>query len=280
MVREVILSARYFGSAVSTGGSMNLFNLVSIAVLCAVTQTVAAKTLQNASDSGSFIRSGTDAVVVQLREDSFVGAPDGPSTPPHYSKKLESTEGVIANGIYSSPYQGYQVRIPKVANNPRVHVHQALVARRPDGTVITSHVLFVPDGGYGAQAVVVTRLRDDRPKDPAAILAQFEPHSPTDYAQYEKQGIAFKKIDSPLGTTLQRTIRNRGFSWHFPYRVLVDSSRPQGTVGVSRYVVVGNFLCEFSVIVDGASAATFEALQALAERDLDVLTGAMLKMPQ
>jgi hypothetical protein len=260
---------------------MRPYFLYGMLVLSALAQTAGAIPPQNGNDgNGSAVQPATDVVVVQLREDGFVGAPDGPAIPPHYSSKLDSMEGIIANGVYSSPYQGYQIRIPSVAGNPRVHVHQALIGRRPDGTVITSHVLFVPDGGYGAEAVVVTRLREDRPKDSAAILAQFAPLNASDYAQYEKQGITFRKIDSRWGPMLQRSVRNRVFSWHFPYRVMADSSRPNATLGVSRYVVVGDFLCEFSIIVNGASAATPEALQALAERELDALTNAMLKMPR
>jgi hypothetical protein len=259
---------------------MKPFYVIVIAILSAAMQSGGAKTLEQVDEKISSIQSATNVVVVQVREDSFAGAPDGPSAPPHYSRKLDSIEGIVANGIYSSPYQDYRIKIPVVANNPRIHVYQAVLSRRPDGTVVTSHVLFLPDGGYGAQALVVTRLRDDKPKNPASVLAQFEPPSAADYAQYERQGITFNRIDSRLGPTLQRTIRNRAFSWHFPYRVLVDSSRPQGTIGVSRYVVVGDFLCEFSVIVDGASASTFEALQAMAQRDVDALMDGLLKMPQ
>lgn len=249
---------------------MTLARIV-FALLIAVTQAASA----NGDD-----RQDREVLVVQLREDSFLGSPDGPSAPPHYSKKLESMEGVIGEGIYSSPYQGWQIRIPTVAGNPRVHVHQALIARRPDGTVITSHVLFLPDGGFGAQAVVVTRLRDDRPKSRTEILARFAPGSAAEFARYEKQGVSFKAVDGPLGQALQRTVRNRAFSWHFPYRVMMDTAQEKGSLGVSRYVVTGDFLCEFSIIVDGAAAPSFEALQALAERELDALIGGMLKAPQ
>jgi hypothetical protein len=211
----------------------------------------------------------------QRRSPSTLG-----SAPPHYSKKAEGVEGVISEGIYSSPYQGYQLRIPKVAGNPRVHVHQSLVSKRPDGTVITSHVLFIPDGGYGAAAVVVTRLRDDRPKDTASILSQFEPSSPDQYPLYEKQGVTYRRLSGEFGPSVQRTIRNRAFSWHFPYRVSVEPSHPKGTVGISRYVVMGDYFCEFSVIVDGSLAPTADALQVLGERELDILMGAMVKKPQ
>jgi hypothetical protein len=257
---------------------MNLLRLVAIAVCCVISQ-LACGASEYVIDSEGSKQSSKDVVIVQLREDTFLGSPDGPSAPPHSSRKVESMEGVISKGIYSSPYQGYQIRIPKVANNPRVHVHQSLVSRRPDGTPITSHVLFIPDGGYGAAAVVVTRLRDDRPKDTASVLSQYEPRSPVEYSMFEKQGVTYRRLDGPLGTSLQRTIRNRAFSWHFPYRVSLDPSHPKGTVGISRYVVMGEFFCEFSIIVDGSLASTTDALQALGERELDILMGAMIKKP-
>ena len=230
-------------------------------------------------DLGS-AQASKDVTVVQLREDTFLGSPEGPSASTHHSQKVENFDGVISQGIYSSPYQGYQIRVPSVAENPKVHVHQAVISRRPDGTVITSHVLFLPDSGYGASAVVVTRLRDDKPKDTASILSQFEPSSPAGYPIYEKQGVTFRRLDGPFGASVQRTIRNRAFSWHFPYRVAVDPSHPKGTIGISRYVLMGNYLCEFSVIVEGAIGATPSDLQALAERKLDILMDAMVRKPQ
>lgn len=258
----------------------SLLRLVAISVCCVASQIASAVSSEYVVDGPGAEKSSKDVVVVQLREDTFLGSPDGPSAPAHSSRKVESTEGVISKGIYTSSYQGYQIRVPKVADNPKVHVHQALVSKRPDGTTITSHVLFLPDGGYGAAAVVVTRLRDDRPKDIATILSQFEPKSPAEYPMYEKQGVTYRRLDGPLGPSVQRTIRNRAFSWHFPYRVAVDPSHPKGTVGVSRYVVMGEYLCEFSVIVDGSLAPTSDALQALGERELDVLMGAMVTKPR
>lgn len=259
---------------------MNSLRLVAVAACCLVSQIACAVSSEYIVDSSGSEQSSKDVVVVQLREDTFLGSPDGPSAPAHSSQKVESVEGVISKGIYSSPYQGYQIRIPKVADNPRVHVHQALVSKRPDGTTITSHVLFLPDGGYGAAAIVVTRLRDDRPKDTASILSQFEPSSPDQYPIYEKQGVTYRRLIGAFGPSVQRTIRNRAFSWHFPYRVSVDPSHPKGTVGISRYVVMGEYFCEFSVIVDGSLAPTTDALQALGERELDILMGAMVKKPQ
>jgi len=42
-----------------------------------------------------------------------------------------------------------------------------------------------------------------------------------------------------LGQAQQRTVRNRAFSWHFPYRVMMDTAQAKGSLGVSRYVVTG-----------------------------------------
>ncbi len=259
---------------------MNPLRLVAIAACCAAPVLASAASSEYRVDSAGSEQSSKDVVVVQLREDTFMGSPDGPSAPAHSSRKIEKMEGVISKGIYSSPYQGYQIRIPKVAENPKVSVHQALISKRPDGTPITTHVLFIPDGGYGAAAVVVTRLRDDRPKDAASILSRFEPKTPAEYAAYEERGVTFQKLDGALGPSVQRAVKNRAFSWHFPYRVAIDPTHPKGTLGVSRYVVVGEFLCEFSVIVDGSKASNADALQARAERELDVLMGAMIRRPQ
>src|SRR4051812_29379363 len=60
--------------------------------------------------------------IVQLREDSFLGSPDGSTPPPHSSSKKEKMEDVISEGVYSSPYQGYQIKVPRVSDNTRVHV--------------------------------------------------------------------------------------------------------------------------------------------------------------
>jgi hypothetical protein len=259
---------------------MNPLRLVAIGACCITPLLASAASPEYHVDSAGSEQLSKDVVVVQLREDSFMGSPDDPAAPAHSSRKVESIEGVVSKGIYSSPYQGYQIRIPKVAENPKVSVHQALISKRPDGTPITSHVLFIPEGGYGAAAVVVTRLRDDRPKDAASILSRFEPKTPAEYTAYEERGVIFQKLNGALGPAVQRAIRNRAFSWHFPYRVAVDPAHPKGTVGVSRYVVVGEFLCEFSVIVDGSKAPSTEALQAVAARELDVLMGAMVRKPQ
>lgn len=259
---------------------MSPMRLVAIAACCITPLLAFAVSPEYRVDSAGSEQLSKDVVVVQLREDSFMGSPDGPVAPAHSSRKVESMEGVVSKSIYSSPYQGYQIRIPKVAGNSKVSVHQALISKRPDGAPITSHVLFIPDRGYGAAAVVVTRLRDDRPKDTASILSQFEPKTPAEYTAYEERGVTFQKLNGALGPVVQRAIKNRAFSWHFPYRIAIDPAHPKGTVGLSRYVVVGEFLCEFSLIVDGSRAASTDALRTLAERELDVLMGAMVRKPQ
>lgn len=259
---------------------MNVLIMITVGLCCFTSHFASAAPDEYRVDNMGSEQASEDVVIVQLREDTFTGLPDVSPPPAHSSQKIESPQGIISEGIYSSPYQGYQVKIPRVAENPRVHVHQALISRRPDGTPITSHVLFIPDSGYGAAAIVVTRLRDDRPKDAASVLSRFEPRSVDEYKAYEQRGITFRKLNGQLGPAVQRAITNRAFSWHFPYRVAVDSSYPRGTLGVSRYVVVDQFLCEFSVIVDGSRASSADALLVLAERELDLLMGAMIRKPQ
>src|SRR5215831_13043240 len=150
---------------------MNPLRLVTIAMCCTMPLLTSAASTEYRVDSEGSKQSSKDVVVVQLHDDTFDGSIEGGSAPVRNSRKIENIETIISNGIYLSPYQGYQIRVPKVAENPRVSVYQALVYVRSDGTPATSQVLFAPEGNEGAAAVVVTRLRDDGPKDAASILS-------------------------------------------------------------------------------------------------------------
>jgi len=232
-------------------------------------------------DRGAAVKANRGVVVVQLREDSFMGSPEGRAMPgqAHSSTKIDISESVIAKGVYSSPYQGFQLLIPRVAGDINVSVSQALIARRPDGTPITSDVIVTPTQGYGAAALVVTRMRDDAPKDPDHILAEFEPRNSAEYAAYEKQGVAFERRQGPLGLALERLTKNRVVTEYFPYRTGIDPHRANGSLGISRYVVIGEFLCEFSLVIDGSPTLNEDALRALAESAMDSFMGALLKEP-
>lgn len=218
--------------------------------------------------------------VVQLREDSFSSSPDGRSPPSHSSVIVNDPGPWIGDGVYTSAYHGYRIKIPRVAGSAKINVHQALISRRADGTPITSHVLFLPEGSYGAAALVVTRLRDDRPKDPEFIVSQFETRSPQEAEQLESEGVFIKRFTGPWGPCVQRTIRNQVFSWHYPYRVRTDLSANTETVGISRFVVLGEFLLEFGLITRRADNQTFDQLRASAEHALDTFMGALIKDPE
>jgi hypothetical protein len=138
-------------------------------------------------------------------------------------------------------------------------------------------VLFLPEGSYGAAVLVVTRLRDDRPKDPEFIVSQFETRSPQEAAQLESEGVFVKRFTGPWGPCVQRTIRNQVFSWHYPYRVKTDLSTNTETVGISR---LGEFLLEFGLIIRRADNKTFDQLRASAENALDTFMGALIRNPQ
>jgi hypothetical protein len=79
---------------------------------------------------------------------------------------------------------------------------------------------------------------------------------------------------------VQRTIRNQVFSWHYPYRVKTDLSTNTETVGISRFVVLGEFLLEFGLIIRRADNQTFDQLRVSAENALDTFMGALIRNPQ
>jgi hypothetical protein len=62
--------------------------------------------------------------------------------------------------------------------------------------------------------------------------------------------------------------------------MVVDRSSPGRTVGLTRFVVLGEFLCEFSIIIEAKPSQTSEALMEAAEADMDMFMGALVKAPQ
>jgi hypothetical protein len=261
---------------------MKFAALVAIAVLSAPVSVAAPEAITHYGvDRAGAAKSSQGVVVLQLREDTFIGSPEGGATEGrgHASSRIDASPTIIANGVYSSPYQGFQILIPRVSDSPNVSVVQSVVSRRTDGTPITGHVLFTPEHGSGAAALVVTRLRDDRPKDSTYVLAQFAPTGAAEELAYEKQGVTFRRKEGLLGPVLERSIRNRVFTEYFPYRVAVAANGPSGNVGLARYVLMVEYLCEFSLIVDGSRAAGSDALLALAESEMDRFMGALVTKP-
>ncbi|BHH84969.1 hypothetical protein [Desulforhopalus sp. 52FAK] len=216
--------------------------------------------------------------IVQVREDQFIGSPEGKNKPPYMSSPIKDFKNIVISGIYKSPYHGYELAVPLVFGSYKISVHQALVSKRPDGTPITSHVLFIPQKGSGVAALVVTRLREDRPKDAASVLRRFKPQSEQEEQALEKQGILYKSYQGKHGEILEREIKNRLFSDYFPYRVHTDRSSEMKSLGISRFFVVGDYFYEFTVLLLRSSVVKEgESFHDVAQRQLDVLTTGIIK---
>jgi len=96
----------------------------------------------------------------------------------------------------------------------------------------------------------------------------------------EEQGVSYKQISTLFGTTLQRSIKNSRISQYFPYKVTVGAVDGVNTVGISRFAVIGDFLCEFVVIADSRYVTDVSKLQSAAEAELDSLMNSLVKVPQ
>jgi hypothetical protein len=220
-----------------------------------------------------------DVTVDRLYEDTYLGPPDGPQAPGVVTTSLALPNPAVDGAIYISPSLHFRLRVPRVAGQPRVVLRHSRPSRRPDGAAVTTHVSVETPGAYGVAALVVTRIRDDMPKDADSVLHQFEPREPAEYPAYAKQGVTFRRRSGPLGVALERVVRDRAMVPLFPFRTAIDTGRAAGSVGLSRYVVLDGFLCEFSLIVDGARARDEAALLALAESEMDTLMGGLLAPP-
>lgn len=218
-----------------------------------------------------------DTVVLDLFTDSYLdGAPDGP-TPPTVGSQQADPSRVISEGIYSSPYTGFRIRVPKISGEKSVHVNQALVSSRPDGAPLTAHVVFRPSAGKDVYALVTTRLRDDRPKDANSVLSSWEPKSPDETAYFEANGISIKRFKGPFGEAVVRSIQSREPTEYFPYRVSVDRSGENGkSIGLTRLVVMGEFLYEFSIVIYAVSEETESDLASRAAKELDLFMGGLV----
>jgi hypothetical protein len=157
---------------------------------------------------------------------------------------------------YQSIVSRIKLKLPRIGQEKTVSIREAVVFKRPDGQVATSHVLFAPnpwgptyDTNLGASAVVVTRLREDRSKERDSVLSKFEPPSAAQREQHAKVGILYARVPSSLGESLRRIIRNRVFDEPFPYQTRVLNIPDTRSVGVSRFLVVeDDSLLEFSQI--------------------------------
>jgi hypothetical protein len=182
------------------------------------------------------------------------------------------------NGEYTSILSRIRFKLPRIGTEDKVTVRESIVLRRADGGIATSHLVILPGGmapgptadNQAMSAVVVTRLRDDQPKDHESILRQWEPSSGSESERMRRTNIETTRVIVPRwGEAVQRVALNRASVEPFPYRMNILNSRSVETVGVSRYVVVGeDSLIEFSQIVPcaGRSAKACKA-EAIASAD-------------
>ena len=128
------------------------------------------------------------------------------------------------------------------------------------------------------KVLVVTRLCEDRPKDAASVLRRFKPQSEQDSQALEKQGILYKSYQGKFGEILERQIKNRMFTYHFPYRINTDRSSEMKSLGISRYYVAGDYFYEFAVLLfDNSDTRKGKSFQDVAHDQLDLLTAEMIK---
>lgn len=175
----------------------------------------------------------------------------------------------VKDGIYRSALNRISLRVPRIGDEQLVDVREAVVMVRADGSPATTHLMFDPDGTNVAvdplravSAVVVTRLRDDRPKDAESIIAYLD-GGHAQRAAMAGQGITYAQADTKMGPALRRIVRNRAHTVRFPYdlRQLKDSATV--TYGVTTFVVVGtDSMVEFSQLFPCASRADAQCLTA------------------
>lgn len=170
---------------------------------------------------------------------------------------MPTTLFTYADRKYQSVFSRITLTIPVIENELQVSVRESVVSARPNNVPITSHVIFIPGAtgaapatAAGVSAVVVTLLRDDRPKDTESILTQFEPANEGVRALYGRQGTEYSRVKTNLGQAVQRVLRNRTAVDPFPYQSVAQGGEELISMGVTRYVVSPNdSLIEFSQVV-------------------------------
>jgi hypothetical protein len=234
-------------------------------------------------DSGLYLVRDTTGKTINVVEALEVLYSSSPETNPRPSIKtntIEKTNVILDNDIYQSPFNGLQLKILDIAGSSQIRVIQSVISRRPDGSPVTSDVVFFPNDSYGGRALIVTRLRDDKPKDTESILSSFIPSNEIALERDKRLGVTYKKINTLYGATIQRTIKNRRVNEYFPYQVTINNREKISTVGVSRFCVVGDFLLEFIVIADSRYVVDISKLESVAESESDLFMNSLIKLPQ
>jgi hypothetical protein len=168
----------------------------------------------------------------------------------------------VKDGIYRSTLNRISLRVPRIGEEKLVDVREAVALVRADGSPATTHLMFDPDGTNVAvdplravSAVVVTRLRDDRPKDAESIIAYLD-GGHVQRATMAGQGITYAQADTHMGPALRRIVRNRAHTVRFPYDLQQLKESATVTYGVTTFVVVGtDSMVEFSQLFPCTSRA-------------------------
>ena len=58
--------------------------------------------------------------IVQVREDTFSGNPDGKTAPPYISSPIKDFSNIVIDGIYKSQYHGYEIAVPSVFGSHKI----------------------------------------------------------------------------------------------------------------------------------------------------------------
>lgn len=161
----------------------------------------------------------------------------------------------VKDGTYRSSISRITLRVPRIGKEKFVDVREAVAFTRPDGTAATTHIMFDPDGTVmdvgpknPQSAVIVTRLRDDRPKDADSVLGGLD-GGEQKRTLLSKQGFSYSRVDRDGDPTLQRIIPNRSNTRRFPYDIaLLNESLPT-TYGITTFILIGtDSLLELSQI--------------------------------
>jgi hypothetical protein len=202
--------------------------------------------------------------------ETLIGNPERPNYQGAEFRTMPAKAYEIKDGLYKSVLSRIKLKVPRIADETRVEIREAIALYRADGSPATTHVIFMPEGlAYKGppetpvSAVVVTRLRDDRPKDRDSVLRTYEPRSDAEKAHYEKAGIQQVRMQTKFGETLQRIVPNRAYGPAFPYVMQVLRDSRLATVGISRFFVFADdSFVEFSQIYPCGSLAEAECWSA------------------
>ena len=209
----------------------------------------------------------------KVLQEQMVPTPGKPGESTRGFKPLPAGAFRFDKGEYSSGVSGLSLRLPQLRDETTVSVREA-VTMAQGKEVGTSHLIFVPDPeGVSLErhgpvsAVVVTRLRQDRPHDRESVLKAWEPRTPEQRKAMEARGLEYSRIQTGLGEGLERIVPNRIADVNFPYRTHTDEGKELKSVGVTRYLVsTDQALLEFSQVFPcrglAADACKAQALKA------------------